>query len=232
VVPKEFKPSITSPVYLIRRFLYQSIAEHSKKLTGKLLDVGCGVKPYESLFTVDEYIGMDYNGEGETYSKEKADFLYDGKHIPFEDSSFDSVFSSEVFEHVFNPDELVQEIYRVLKPRGVALITCPFSFPEHEAPNDYCRYSSFAIQDLFVRNGFSVVEYQKTGDSILARAQLSSIYWNNYILSKIQSIPVLRTVVRKVFFFLHHNIAIFKSKILPESKELYLSNILIVKKGA
>ena len=45
----------------------------------------------------------------------KVDFFYDGKQFPFDSSEFDWVFSSEVFEHMFNIDEQLEEINRVLK---------------------------------------------------------------------------------------------------------------------
>ncbi len=230
MVPEEFNPNITHPAYLIRKFLYKSILELAPILKGKLLDFGCGLKPYENLFTVEEYIGIDYYGEGETYPKDKVDIIYDGKTIPFKNDYFDSVFSSEVFEHIFNPDVVIKELYRILKPNGMIPITCPFTFPEHEIPNDYCRYSSYGIKHLFEKNGFILYKYRKTGNSILAVAQLKSIYWNNYILSTFKNIPILRSIIRKTFFLFHHSYSLIKSKLLPESKDLFLSNILILQK--
>lgn len=43
---------------------------------------------------------------------------YDGVHLPFADSSFDVVFSSNVLEHVKDLDALFEEMKRVLKPKG------------------------------------------------------------------------------------------------------------------
>jgi len=50
---------------------------------------------------------------------------YDGTAIPFADTSFDIVFSSNVLEHVLEPDKLHQEIRRVLKPSGFCLHAMP-----------------------------------------------------------------------------------------------------------
>lgn len=52
---------------------------------------------------------------------------YNGEHLPFPDSSFDVVFSSNVLEHVPTVDGLLKELYRVLRPGGVALHLIPTS---------------------------------------------------------------------------------------------------------
>jgi SAM-dependent methyltransferase len=227
----EFNPPISHPAYFIKKYLYQYISKLSKELNGRLLDFGCGEKPYEELFSVTEYIGLDYNGEGETYSKQNVDVFYNGKDIPFDDNYFDSVFSTEVFEHVFNPEQIIPELHRVLKPGGKMLITCPFAFPEHEIPLDFARYSSYGVKSLFEKYGFKTLLFYKTGDYVLARAQMRSIYWNLYLLNKLQNIPVLRQIVRKLFFTISHTTAIIKSYILPKSNIYYLSNILLLQKG-
>ncbi|MBK8311763.1 MAG: class I SAM-dependent methyltransferase [Chitinophagaceae bacterium] len=111
--------------------------------------MGCGSKPYKSLFNVNEYVGVDYHGQGHSHENEQIDVFYDGVLLPFPDNYFDSVFSTEVFEHVFNLEEMILEIKRVMKPGAKILVTCPFAIPEHEQPNDYARYSSFGLKHLF-----------------------------------------------------------------------------------
>jgi ubiquinone/menaquinone biosynthesis C-methylase UbiE len=81
---------------------------------------------------------------------EQIDVFYDGRKIPFEDEYFDAVFSTEVFEHIFNLEEILKEINRVMKVSGKILITCPFAICEHEVPNDFARYSSYAI-NIFLK---------------------------------------------------------------------------------
>ena len=85
-VPKEFNPSIFHPFFFIRKGLLKGIAQHAEKIQGKLLDFGCGSKPYQSLFQVDEYIGVDYENSGHTHINEQIDVFYDGKHLPFENN--------------------------------------------------------------------------------------------------------------------------------------------------
>lgn len=51
--------------------------------------------------------------------------IYDGQHIPFDDGSFDVVFTSNVLEHIGHLDELQQEFARVLKPGGIGCHIVP-----------------------------------------------------------------------------------------------------------
>src|SRR5437773_3335923 len=115
-VPGSFRPAMNNAFYFIRNALYKKVKQYAPALKGRLLDFGCGSKPYQSLFAnVTEYIGVDYNSPGHSHANEQIDVFYDGKKIPFPDEYFDSVFSSEVFEHIFNLEEIIPEIKRVMK---------------------------------------------------------------------------------------------------------------------
>ena len=116
-----------NPCFIIRNGIYRNILRHSLKMKGNILDVGCGSKPYEQLFSnADRYIGVDIKVSGHDHINSKIDHFYDGKTLPFDDQYFDCVVCFEVLEHVFNLDELLSEIYRVLKPNGMFLISIPF----------------------------------------------------------------------------------------------------------
>ena len=143
-----FMGIFTNPLYIIRKRLFQSIVSNKMYLKGKMLDFGCGKRPYEKYISVEEYIGLDIESSGHNHEEEKIDVYYNGRNIPFNDNSFDSVFSTEVFEHVFNLNVVTSEIYRVLKPSGHLLISIPFVWDEHEAPYDFARYTSFGIKSI------------------------------------------------------------------------------------
>jgi SAM-dependent methyltransferase len=230
-IPKEFNPPVTQPDYLIRKRLFKSIQKLAPQLKGRMMDFGCGQKPYKNLFSVDEYIGVDFENPGHPHLNESIDIYYDGKTLPFGNEHFDSVFSSEVFEHVFNLEEILKELNRVLKTNGLILITCPFTFCEHEVPNDYARYTSFAIKHLFVQNGFEVIEQIKTGNSIEALTQMWLIYLHQNIYSGIKKIPVIRTGFRILVYSFSNLFSIFFGKLLPPGKELYMNNVVLCKKS-
>jgi len=133
-INKAFNPPITQPNYLIRKRLLQAISGLSHQLNGRMMDFGCGSKPYKSLFSVSEYIGVDFENPGHPHLNESIDVFYDGITLPFSDYYFDGVFASEVFEHIFNLPDILNELNRVTKTGGLLLITCPFAFCEHEVP--------------------------------------------------------------------------------------------------
>lgn len=229
-IATEFNPGLTFPNYLTRNRLLNGIAKYIPLLKGELMDFGCGAKPYRSLFTVDKYVGVDYESPGHPHLNEEIDVYYDGKHIPFEDEHFDAVFTSEVFEHIFNLDEIIKEINRVMKTGGIILMTCPFSICEHEVPNDYARYTSFALKYFFEKNGFEIIHQDKTGNSVEVVFQLWTMYIHQHILPYIKNIPVVRTIFKLFTYTVLNCCAILFSKILPDRKDLYLNNIVVAKK--
>jgi SAM-dependent methyltransferase len=230
VVPEEFNPSLTHPNYLIRKQLFTYIKELAPNLKGKMMDFGCGQKPYKSLFTAQEYIGVDFENPGHPHINESIDEFYDGHTLPFPDQHFDSVFSSEVFEHIFNLPEILKELNRVLKVNGLILVTCPFTYCEHEVPNDFARYSSFAMTHLFNSNGFEVVQQIKTGNSTQAIFQLLITYMHLHIMPVFRKIPVIRSIFRVFVYGLLNITALLFSKIFPPGKELYLNNVFLCRK--
>lgn len=220
--------------YFTRLGLYNAIAKHAPELSGNLMDFGCGHKPYKSLFTnVSSYTGVDY--ETEVSKKNQyfsADVFYDGKTIPFENNHFDSAFSSEVLEHVFNPDEILAEINRVLKPGGLFLFSCPFFWQEHEQPFDFARYTSFALKHLMDKHGFEIVSYEKTGSYIECILQSIVVYLYFLIPHKPK---ILERILFLVFITPFILLGILLGKILPEKvkrKDLYLNNVMVARKKA
>jgi SAM-dependent methyltransferase len=79
---------------------------------------------------------------------ESVDLVGDGTNLPLLDESVDTVTCNAVIEHVPNPDDLVAEMARVLKPGGFAQLMVPFVFPFHAYPGDYQRYSTSGVLEL------------------------------------------------------------------------------------
>ncbi len=235
MVPKEFNPPVSHPLYFIRKGLFNKISLYSAQLHGRLLDFGCGAKPYQSLFTnVSEYIGLDYNSEGHSHNGEQIDVYYDGKTIPFENESFDSLFSSEVFEHVFSLPEILPEISRVLKRGGKLLITCPFTWEEHEIPIDYARYTRFALKDMLEKNGFDILVTDKSGHFIQTLHQLFILYLND---SWIHQVPLLsrskllKKIMRQCVVPVLNYLFLLIEPLWPKSDKMYLNTIIVAEKS-
>jgi SAM-dependent methyltransferase len=212
-----------NPFYFARKGLYVNIHDFAQHIRGRTLDVGCGSKPYEKLFLYStEYIGLEVNRENKS-----AEYYYDGKTFPFSDEEFDSVITSQVFEHVFNPDEFLREIHRVLNPGGILLLTTPFVWDEHTQPFDYARYSSYGLMHILNRNGFEIVEMRKSLNDIRVIAQML----NAYIYKKtVSRYAVLNYLTCLVFMAPINIIGTVLGKILPKNKDLYLDNIALARK--
>jgi SAM-dependent methyltransferase len=231
IIKKEqFNPGIlgifTNPFYFSRRGLFQSMSALGKELTGKLLDVGCGTKPYEPYLTVTEYIGVEIDTE-RSRTTSKADVFYDGSRLPFGDREFDSVLANEVFEHVFNPSEFLTEINRVMKPGGNFLLTVPFVWDEHEQPHDFARYTSFGLRHVLHHHGFEVIRHIKS----VANARVIFQLMNEYIYKKTYvGNPVLRQCLNTVLIAPFTLAGIVISSILPPNEDLYLDNVILARK--
>ncbi len=229
-INEQFNPKILglfiNPFYFARKGLYRNISEMITNLNGKLLDIGCGKKPYESLCMVDKYIGLEIDTE-ENRKNKKADYFYDGSIMPFRDKNFDSVISNQVFEHVFNPIQFIKETNRVMKIDGRLLLTVPFVWDEHEQPYDYARYSSFGLNNILIKNGFEVLEHRKINNGLEVIFQLINDYIFKVTLTKSKYINLILTLVLMAPI----NISgLVLSKILPRNNDLYLDNIILVKK--
>lgn len=216
-----------NPNYLIRKNLRKGILDNANLLTGKLLDFGCGTKPYKDFFkNVNQYIGVDYKIEGREELQKEVDVFYDGKKIPFKNETFDSILCTEVLEHVFNLDELLLEFNRVLKIDAKAIITTPFMWEEHEMPFDFARYTTPALKYLYEKNGFEIINNYKIGHHIHVIATFSS----RYLVNKLP----FRTLFR--YFILSFSIFYYNAKgsilgyILPKDETAYFNNLFIIKK--
>jgi SAM-dependent methyltransferase len=150
--------------------LWGQLEAIAPRARGKLLDVGCGDKPYERLFRpfVSEYVGIEY---GDTFAATntsshgtKPDLFYDGKTLPFPSGSFDTVLSVQVFEHTPRPQALLNEMARVCRPDGIVIVSAPFSFRLHEEPNDFFRYTPHGLRAMFDAAGLTLDEVHGQGD--------------------------------------------------------------------
>ena len=157
-----------------------------------------------------------------------ADYFYDGTTFPFNDDEYDSVLCNQVLEHVFNPDEFLSEIKRVLKPEGRLLLTVPFVWDEHEQPQDYARYSSFGLKALLDKNGFNVIGYKKIGTDVSTIFQLINAYLYKIFVKWPLPIRVVVTITLMSSFNL---LGIMLGILLPRNPDLFLDQIVLAEKN-
>lgn len=219
---------LVNPFFLARRGLARALRELSGSVTGRVLDVGCGQKPYAGLFRVTQYIGVEMDTPENRRSK-RADCYFDGRTLPFGDDCFDTVLCSQVLEHVFEPEGFVAELNRVLRPGGFLLLTTPFVWDEHEQPFDYARYSSFGLRYLLGKHGLRVEAERKTLPDASVLFQLANAYLYKVTVRRGRLLNLFSTVVLMAPLSL---LGVLSGKVLPRNADLYLDNVLLLRKEA
>lgn len=114
---------MTLIIFLINLIFEKNFLELATKFTkGKLIDIGCGVKPYKDMLNhlVTEHVGVDHHLTG--YDKSNIDLLGTAYSIPAENDSFDSAICTAVLEHLEKPVYAIRESHRVLKTGGYAIL--------------------------------------------------------------------------------------------------------------
>jgi len=87
----------------------------------------------------------------------------DGCRMEFADASFDTALAIQVLEHVFEPERMVGEIARVLRPGGAAILLVPQTGTMHLAPDWHANLSRYWIETALARAGLEVVEVHALG---------------------------------------------------------------------
>ena len=95
--------------------------------------------------------------ELETAIFRNTDIVGDGHCLPFADCVFDAVLAINAFEHYREPDRVVSEILRVLKPGGKVFIHTAFLQPLHEPPCHFFNCTKFGLLQWFKR--FELVDF-------------------------------------------------------------------------
>ncbi len=218
---------VLSPTYILRRGLYRTIMEFAPQIRGRVLDFGCGSKPYESLFTgAESYVGVDIAVSGHSHADSKIDFFYDGRTLGFDDGQFDAVVSFEVFEHLFNLGDILGEIRRVTKESGYLLLSIPFAWEEHEIPYDYARYTSYGISDILAKHGYDIVSVRKTTTYVLAVCQMFIAYLEHFAPRN----RFLRYLFRAGIVFPCTITGYLVNAILPRRHEYFCNTVVLARK--
>jgi len=136
------------------------LKKHADIYTGVLYDLGCGESPFREFFLqyADSYVGVDWAGSfHDTHADVAADL---NKPLPVESEVADTVVSISVMEHLCEPQMMLDEAYRILKPGGEMLLQVPWQWWIHEAPYDFFRYTLYGLKYLFEKAGFTEVNVE------------------------------------------------------------------------
>ena len=158
----------------VRALAHEAVEELAPKLSGRVIELG-GFGRGRRQFAVNatEYLVTNLS--------DSADLKLDATAMDLPDSSVDGVVCESVIEHVDEPNKLVREAHRVLRPGGRLLLLAPWMYPFHSAPADYLRFSDQAL--LRMLEGFSVLEMRALGNfwtAMATFAQLKVSPWREF----------------------------------------------------
>jgi|SRR3989344_870024 len=181
---------------------------------GRVLDLGAGMAKYKETVKKNaaEYIACDVK------KNENIDMVCDVTNPTFPLESFDTVISTQVFEHVNNPFIVAQEIKKVLKIGGNAIITAPFMFPFHADPKDNFRFSREGLEEVFRSIDFEIIDSGVYGGFFMVLSEMIHFSWFNPYKNKTGRI-----------FSIIEKIAKFFDKIMP-SEIIYANAFIVAKK--
>jgi SAM-dependent methyltransferase len=146
------------PYAAVNSGLRRAVREFSAGVRGGvLLDVGCGKRPYQEFFPVENYIGIDVPVSGRPTSSKNPDLWFDGRRFPLESASVDHVLCTQVLQHVLDPHLFFAELQRVMRPNGHLILSAPQTEPSMEIPFDRYRFTIDAIRDLCRDHQFKIV---------------------------------------------------------------------------
>jgi SAM-dependent methyltransferase len=177
-----YLPGDTSEQYHAFKEALRAIRGESVSATErfKILDLGCGkgdsCEDFMRTGHPVEWLGLDIEdspeakGSGDRHGRVH---VYDGIHIPFEDATFDMVYSRQAFEHVLFPRELLSDVLRVLRNGGVFAGSCSALEPFHS--RSICNFTPYGFCTLLASAGFRGIHVRPgiDGLSLIARKLLA-----------------------------------------------------------
>ncbi len=147
-----FSPPRTHHARVILEDLGRALTKASAGMSGRaVLDFGSSASPYRSLFAgFDRYITADLPGES-------ADLVIQDGRVAADDGTFDVVLSTQVLEHVPDPDAYLAEAHRLLEPTGRLVLSTHGIYWYHPSPKDLWRWTGPGLRQQVERCGFRVL---------------------------------------------------------------------------
>jgi SAM-dependent methyltransferase len=145
-------PRHDDALYLHLSDLLLALQAHATDAKIDILDFGAGSSPYRPLFPNANYKRADFpigNGDGLNF------VLGASLEVPAPDNSFDFILSTQVLEHVVEPEIYLLECLRLLRPGGKLVLTTHGIYGDHPCPFDLHRWTADGLAALCKKSGFS-----------------------------------------------------------------------------
>ncbi len=140
--------------------LLEALRPFRQRLRGAVLDLGCGDGGLRAPLELarDGYVGVDRSSRAAA-----ANVRADAQRLPFGAARFDGIVVAEVLEHVRAPDAVLAEVWRVARPGASVLVSAPFFYRVHDAPEDRWRFTEDGLTFLVRGAGFEIEQIRAVG---------------------------------------------------------------------
>lgn len=149
--------------YQNEKFIQNALSKHTKA-GGKILDAGSGNRAFKKYSRSQVYDALDFRQNKTNSIDIIADLNKPIKQIP--SNTYDAVVSVQVLEHLKNPNLFFSEMKRILKPKGILIISTNFFYPLHMEPNDYYRFTRYGLMHLGKSSGLKPVFIESQGGPV------------------------------------------------------------------
>lgn len=220
--------------YYLRRDLTDVISKY--KISGSVVDIGCGTKPYRNLFrAVDEYRGIDYKNysANKDFKEISPDYFFNKSYssnfrLPFKSGQFENSVAFQVLEHHKNPAKLITEMFRIIKSGGYIVLSFPFLGGVHEAPNDYCRFTRYMLENFVRDNGGAIVHFKNQGSLFSVISMLVNEYLNEFAARGGRS--YFLSIIIYPPFLIFQYVCLLLDKFFKSDK-IYINSLVLIKKS-
>lgn len=127
---------------------------------GRVLDAGSGRDQFSGYFLDQQFITTDLP---DTMNRGRPRVHSSIDHLPFPHCTFDAVICTQVLEHVSDPQRVINELHRVLKPGGQLFLTAPQGWGIHNEPYHFFNFTLYGLRLLFQKAGFKIRSIQPRG---------------------------------------------------------------------
>jgi len=127
-----------------------------------VLDAGAGASPYRKLIC-GIYHSCDFPVTNPSVESAQHTFLCDLVSLPAENNTYSTVICNQVLEHVRDPQTVIDELFRVLKPGGKLILTAPGCYGEHMIPFNYYNFLQYGLTMLLENSGFKEIRVSALG---------------------------------------------------------------------
>jgi SAM-dependent methyltransferase len=182
--------------FLHYRSLFADLQKTARLARGRMLDIGCGNKPFEEVFreSVSAHFGCDVVQSSES----RADVICSATDLPFKDESFGTVLITQVIEHVADHQAMLREAFRVLEGNGVLILSGPMYWPLHEEPHDFFRFTEHGFRFILQKIRFESIKIVNNGGKWALCGQVIIHTISNTRLNR----PILIRGINRLFAFL------------------------------